>query len=247
MFRESVYQRIFKFNQYERDRWVSKQANRLPSGWQVLDVGAGSCPYRSYFSHCDYKTHDFTQLSKEQLIGNSGYGQIDYVSDIVSIPVEGASVDAILCTEVLEHVPEPIKALRELARILKPGGKLLLTAPLGSGLHQEPFHYYGGYTPYWYRKFLAENGFQDIEIVANEGFFKHYGQESIRFAKMSAPWRLNTGRALQFGWAFFWILLAPWFLFFLPIICTMLEPVDKSKAFTIGYHVAATKCPYSEH
>lgn len=241
MFRESKYQKIFKFNQYERDRWVSEQARRLPSGCRILDVGAGSCPYRSYFRHCIYKTHDFTELSKEQLIGNSGYGQIDYISDIVSIPVANASFDAILCTEVLEHVPDPIRALKEFARILKPGGKLLLTAPLGSGIHQEPYHYYGGYTPYWYRKFLAENDFNMISIEPNSGFFKHFGQESIRFAKMTIPWRIDVDRVWQLGWAPFWIILLPWSLIFLPVICHIMDPLDKSKFFTVGYHVKARK------
>jgi ubiquinone/menaquinone biosynthesis C-methylase UbiE len=93
------------------------------------------------------------------------------VSDIVSIPVEDASFDAILCTEVLEHVPEPIRAIKEFARILKPGGTLFLTAPLGSGIHQDPYHFYGGYTPYWYRKFLTQNNFEGLKIEANGGFF----------------------------------------------------------------------------
>lgn len=244
MFRESLYQRIFKFNQYERDRWVAEQAGRLPTGWRVLDVGAGSCPYRSCFNHCTYETQDFTQLSKEQLIGKSGYGQIDHISDILRIPVADTSFDAILCTEVLEHVPEPIRAVKEFARILKPGGKLLITAPLGSGIHQAPYHYYGGYTPYWYDKFLAENGFENIHVESNGGFFKHYGQESIRFTKMSAPWKIDRGRPWQFGWAFFWVLLMPWFLFFLPIICTFFDPIDKEKYFTVGYHVTANKSDY---
>lgn len=78
--------------------------------------------------------------------------------------MEDASFDVVLCTEVLEHEPEPIRAVHEFARIVRPGGKLLLTAPLGSGLHQDPFHFYGGYTPYWYRRFLTEAGFDNIEV-----------------------------------------------------------------------------------
>jgi SAM-dependent methyltransferase len=241
MFREDLYRKIFKFNQHERDRWVFEQADSLPSGSRLLDVGAGSCPYRSYFRHCEYKTHDFTELEKEQLIGNSGYGQIDYVSDIVCIPVKDASFDAILCTEVLEHVPEPIRAIKEFARILKPGGTLFLTAPLGSGIHQNPYHFYGGYTPYWYRKFLTENNFEGIKIEANGGFFKHFGQESIRFAKVTAPWRIDAHRRWQLCWTPFWMILLPWFLFFLPAICNMLDPLDRPKFFTVGYHVVARK------
>jgi ubiquinone/menaquinone biosynthesis C-methylase UbiE len=188
-FTSDVLRRIYAFNQYERDRWVAAQAAKVAPSSRVLDVGAGSCPYRNLFAHCEYKTHDFAQLQPDQLLGRQGYGAIDYISDILSIPVPDASFDVILCTEVLEHVPEPIRAVQEFARILKPGGKLLLTAPLGSGLHQEPYHFYGGYTPHWYHKFLKEAGFESITIEPNGGFFKHYGQESLRFVTLLAPWR----------------------------------------------------------
>lgn len=242
MFSGNLYLRIFKFNQYERDRWMAGCARALPAESRVLDVGAGSCPYRRFFSHCTYKTQDFATLSKEQLTGHTGYGQIDYVSDILSIPVDDQSFDVIVCTEVLEHVPEPIDAVREFSRILKPGGKLLLTAPLGSGIHQEPYHYYGGYTPYWYRTFLAHSGFKNIEVKANGGFCKHFGQESIRFAKTSAPWKMETGNPWRIAWAIFWCMLTPLLLFILPIICHILDPLlDKTRLFTVGYHVTAEK------
>lgn len=106
---------------------------------------------------------------------------------------------------VLEHVPEPIKVIQEIARVLKPGGKLLLTAPLGSGIHQEPYHFYGGYTPYWYQKFLTRAGFLEIIVEPNGGFFRHYGQESWRFATLLAPWRSRR----QWLWTPFWLLILP--------------------------------------
>ncbi len=86
---------------------------------------------------------------------------MDYVSDITDIPVHDESFDVIICTEVLEHVPEPIKTVQEFSRIIRPGGQLFITAPLGCGLHQVPYIFYGGYTPYWYEKFLPEYGFEN--------------------------------------------------------------------------------------
>ncbi len=233
--------RIFNFNLVERDIWVAKQASLIPVNNAILDVGAGSCPYREYFSHCDYKTQDFTSLLPEQLRGCNGYDKIDYICDATNIPVPNANLDVIICTEVLEHVPEPIKVIYEFSRILKPGGKLLLTAPLGSGIHQEPYHFYGGYTPYWYEKFLTEAGFSDISIEANGGFFKHYGQESVRFAQATIPWKLSANFAWRFIWMPLWLILLPWFALFLPVICHFLDVLDKDKKFTIGYHVIAIK------
>ncbi len=234
-----VLRRIYAFNQYQRDRWVAVQAAQVAPGSRVLDVGAGSCPYRDLFAHCEYKTHDFARLQPEQLQGKKGYGAIDYTSDILSIPVPDASFDVILCTEVLEHVPEPIRAVQEFARILKPGGKLLLTAPLGSGLHQEPYHFYGGYTPHWYRKFLKEAGFESITIEPNGGFFKHYGQESLRFVTLLAPWREERSRLVWFP---FWLLSLPWFVVICPLLGYVLDGLDRERAFTVGYHVTAVRC-----
>ena len=229
---------ILAFNQYERDRWVAEQAAMLPAGSRVLDVGAGFCRYRALFAHCEYETHDFCQLQPGQF-GQKGYGTIDYVSDILSIPVPAASFDVILCTEVLEHVPEPIRVIDEFVRILQPGGKLLLTAPLGSGLHQEPFHFYGGYTPYWYRKFLKDAGFEKITIEPNGGFFKHYGQESQRFSTMIHPSKLK-GLA-RYLLAPVWLVTLPWFRLIVPFVCHFLDRHDEHKGFTIGYHVTAVR------
>lgn len=154
---------VHGFNADARDEWVADRARSVVAGSRVLDVGAGTAPYRNLFAHCRYETQDFSRYQGYQ--GPEGqYGRIDYVSDITSIPVPDASFDVVLCTEVLEHVPRPIEALKEMVRVAKPGGRLLLTAPLGSGLHQEPYHFYGGYTDHWYRKFLTEFNCEIISI-----------------------------------------------------------------------------------
>ena len=140
-----VRSELFAYNVVRRDRWIAQQALKLPAGTKVLDVGAGSCPYRHLFSHCEYRAQDLRPLQGEQLRYGS-YGHIDYVSDLASIPVPGESFGAVLCIEVLEHHPESIKVVHELARILQPGGTLILTAPLGSASHQEPYHH-GGVHP----------------------------------------------------------------------------------------------------
>lgn len=206
----------------------------------VLDVGAGSCVYRDLFTHCDYKAQDFQQLKDHQL-RNGSYGSIDYVCDATAIPVADASFDAILCTEVLEHVPEPVKVIAEFARILKPGGKLILTAPLGSGIHQEPHHYYGGYTPYWYEKFLPMHGFTRVSVQANAGSFRFFSQEALRFLQSSRPFRLGMPLVLEVAWSPVWILLAPVLGLLVPVTCAILDRFDAEKRFTVGYHVTAEK------
>ena len=234
------HSKIFNFNVMNRDAWIAKQANLLPEGSSILDAGAGSCPYRDYFTHCEYKSQDFADLKGEQLSGGK-YGKIDYVSDILSIPVEESSFDAILCSEVLEHLPDPVRVIYEFSRILKNGGKLIITAPLGSGIHQDPYHYYGGYTPYWYRKFLEEAGFKNVLVEENAGSLQACGQESMRFIQLSRPFKMNMPLWAELIWLPCWLLLAPIMGIVAPISGHMLKRFDKDQRFTVGYHVTAIK------
>jgi SAM-dependent methyltransferase len=231
---------LFAFNVRNRDIWVAKQASSLPAGSKVLDVGAGSAPYRALFVHCEYKTHDLGQLRDEQL-RFGGYTRIDYVSEASSIPVADASFDVVLCTEVLEHVPAPIAVVQELARIVAPGGRLIMTAPLGSGIHQEPFHFYGGYTPYWYEKFLKEAGFESVAVTANAGTLRHIGQETVRFVQMTRPFGFAASWYVHLIWFPFWLMLAPVLAFAVPVAAKLLDRFDLEQRFTIGYHVTAVR------
>jgi len=161
--------------------------------------------------------------------------EIDYVSDITNIPVADESFDVIICTEVLEHVPEPIEALREMSRILKRGGSIFVTAPLGSGLHQLPYHYYGGLSPQWYRHFFPKFGLQLKEISPNGGFFKLLAQECARVAWTLPQHQHLHGNNVEFIRNLFkeWL---PRYLFALDEKCF----IDQ---FTVGYHVEAEKSP----
>ncbi|MFN5479595.1 MAG: class I SAM-dependent methyltransferase, partial [Chitinophagaceae bacterium] len=120
-------------NESSRDAWIKETLTSLPSGITLLDAGAGECPYKKWCSHLHYIAQDFGQYD-----GSGGEGlqtgtwdnsRLDIVSDITAIPMEDASVDAILCTEVLEHLPDPLKALQEFKRLLRPNGYLIITAP----------------------------------------------------------------------------------------------------------------------
>jgi SAM-dependent methyltransferase len=229
--------RVYAFNEHNRREWLARHAARVPSGSRVLDVGAGSGQYRPLFAHCDYKTHDFGQ--EPGTIGK--YVKLDYQSDITAIPVDAGTFDVVICTEVLEHVPKPIEAVRELARVLRPGGSLFMTAPLASFLHQEPFHFYGGYTPHWYRKFLPEAGFAVDEIVPNQGFFSLLGQELQRFRYHLRPDRTACLALLpRAGTALLWVASWPVVAVF-PPFARWLDTLHLDATATVGYHVKATR------
>ena len=143
---------IFRGNATYRHTWVKDQLEKILPGMKILDVGCGGQPYKKYCNHFVYKAHDFAKLDASTQINEGRYGLLDYISDISHIPERDCCFDVVLNTEVLEHVPNPIEAVKEMARLLRPGGKLILTAPLGSFMHQKPYHFYGGFSRFWYEK-----------------------------------------------------------------------------------------------
>jgi SAM-dependent methyltransferase len=229
---------LFHFNQDNRDDWVAKIARRLPPATRLLDVGAGEGRYRPLFTHCNYVAQDFGRyegVTEGHLREDWDYTHLDYECDATNIPVPDETFDAVLWTEVLEHVPEPILVLKEISRILRLGGKAFISAPLGSGLHQQPYHFYGGFTPHFYRRFLADVGFQIISIESNGCFFRlllqeiHRGVNIVTSHKRYPRW--NPVR------------LALKFMVSRPILKRLSNLDDEIQVdeFTVGYHVEAIK------
>ncbi len=112
---------------YLLDEWVKKEIKRLPKNTSIIDVGAGERKYRKFCRHLKYTSQDASEYNGEGdgeglQTGSWDTSKMDIVSDITSIPVKDGTFDAVLCTEVFEHVPDPQAALAELYRILKNGG-----------------------------------------------------------------------------------------------------------------------------
>jgi len=103
----------------------------------VLDVGCGTAPYRAFFAHTNYIGVEVAAASK---YGSAKRGA-DLLYDGSSLPIADESVDYILCNQVLEHVFEPGLFLRELLRVLRPGGQLLMTVPFVWDEHEQPYDF----------------------------------------------------------------------------------------------------------
>jgi SAM-dependent methyltransferase len=172
-------------------RQVRAFARRTEGGMLVLDAGAGRAPYRGYFDHARYETADFAQLSMD-------YAPLDYVCELTDIPVEDGRFDRVLFNQVLEHLPEPARALAELHRVLKPGGLILCSVPLFFAEHQVP-HDYFRYTKYALRRLFDEAGFEVVRISWLEGYF---GTISYQFQVMhrALPAGIADIRAIEPGW-----------------------------------------------
>jgi len=67
---------------------------------------------------------------------------VDVVGDAHNLPLEDESFDRVLCTEVLEHLHTPQKAIDEMYRVLKPGGELILTTRFIAPIHDSPGDYF---------------------------------------------------------------------------------------------------------
>ena len=128
----------------------------------VLDVGCGAQPYRHLVPpEATYQAIDYA--GADQHFGYSMPDTTYYQGD--RWPVADASVDVVLCTEALEHVPEPAVFLAEAARSLKPGGRLLLTVPFAARWHYIP-HDYWRFTPSGLQRLLSAAGFERVAVFA---------------------------------------------------------------------------------
>jgi SAM-dependent methyltransferase len=178
----------------ERDsilRFVAAEARALPPGSRVIDVGAGDAPYRELFEHVEYVTLDWGESVHEDAGGS------DVIATATRLPLEDATFDAALMTQVLEHIAEPQAALRELRRVLRPGGRLLLTAPLVWEEHEAPHDFYR-YTRFGLEHLAREAGFEQIAVTARTDSFTTLAQltRNVAFTMGRAPDGLDERRAI---------------------------------------------------
>lgn len=172
-------------NQSARDTWVKTTLGKIPKGKTILDAGAGEQQYKKYCTHLKYTSQDIAQYEPKNLdeglqMPSWDFDGLDIISDITDIPVKNNSFDAILCTEVFEHIINPHKAILEFKRILKKGGLLIITAPFASYTHFAPYHYATGFSKYYYEKVLTEAGFKIKSIEHNGNYFELMAQEIRR-------------------------------------------------------------------
>jgi len=224
-------------NQFNRETWLEKTLKQIPTGSLILDAGAGELQYKRFCSHLKYIAQDFGQYdgrgNAEGLqMKNWDNSRIDVISDITSIPLSDHLFDAVMCVEVFEHLPEPIKAIQEFARLLKPGGHLILTAPFCSLTHFAPYHFYTGYNRYFYEKHLPTNGFKIINLQENGNYFEYLAQEIRRIQWMSKHYTKNHPNLLEY--------------LSMKICLNMLKRFSEkdqgsSEMLHFGYHVLAVK------
>ncbi len=219
-------------NANARKIFVRQQLEKLPENTKILDAGCGSQQYRQFCGHLEYRAQDFGQYISDSSVGFASemggeagyqYGNLDYIGDIWSINEADCAFDAILCTEVFEHIPFPNETVQEFSRLLKPGGKLILTLPSNCLRHMDPYYYYSGFSDHYVVKMLTDNGMvlESMEVVGD-----YYSWIAVELAR--------TMKHHGFISAIF---LAPAFLWYFFKSST---PESKN-TLCMGYHVVALK------
>jgi SAM-dependent methyltransferase len=161
------------------EAFLREAASRIPAGAMLLDAGAGDGRYKPLFAHTHYESADFAAVENFQ------YGELTYVCDLTQVSVEDARYDAVICTQVLEHVPDPVLVLKEMNRILKMDGLLFLTTPLFFEEHMHPYDFYR-YTQHGLRHLATRCGFHPESIAPLEGFSGTVSYQ-LEYAALNLP------------------------------------------------------------
>jgi len=147
---------------------------------EVLDVGCGRKPYRALVPATRYVGLDVDSPVTRAL------GAADVYYDGGRFPFPDASFDGVLCSEVLEHVFTPEEFLGEISRVLRPGGRLLLTVPFVWDEHEQP-HDFARYTSFGLRAVLERAGFAVDEQ-------RKSGIDARAVAQLAAAWLYKVTR-----------------------------------------------------
>jgi SAM-dependent methyltransferase len=199
---------------------VGAFGSSLTAGARLLDAGAGEGRYRHFFPSQRYCGLDLG-IGDQQW----DYGQLDVVGDLTSVPFRDGAFDACLNVVTLEHVKDPARVLREIGRILAPGGRFLLVVPFEWEEHQQP-HDYFRFTRYSLAYMLDQARFKDVTITPVGGFFRMMSRRLL-YALQFFP-----GPSIFIG-----------AILFVPpaLLLPLLEPLDRRQNFTLGYICSARK------
>lgn len=208
----------------------------------LLDAGAGSFRYRDLLSKARYESCDF-----EDVFDKNVKGKHTFTCNLESIPKDDETYDVIVNTQVLEHVEHPEKVVKELARVLKKGGRLYLTTPQISHVHGAPYNFFF-FTRFGLKSLFEKAGLEVVYIQPRGGLFMALGKIFntmpsylyYQFAYNGFKKRIDF-KPQQRGLLRV-IFLLPIYVFtqyiignWLPFILFYMDRFDLQKDYTLGY------------
>lgn len=144
----------------------------------ILDVGCGSRPYDEYL--CGLKKFSCDLVSNR--------GDLDVICMATPLPFSDKCFASVLCTEVLEHVPDPHKVIKDFYRILKPKGRILISVPNWWPPHELPYDFFR-YPERGFRFLLESNGFCILRFFPRGGLYALLGQIIVLMMPQYFPFR----------------------------------------------------------
>jgi len=227
-----MFYRLFKEVETRRSitaRYLRKQigqfAAQINHNHLVVDVGGGQSPYKDYFNFDRYVSLDIAADRHADIVG-----------DVDNLPFADEIADVVICTEVLEHVPYPQKALKEINRVLKHGGYLILSTPFFHGIHEESD--FTRWTELGLKALIKGSGFNILSFERRGSIFSCMGTTAAMMPyQLFGPYKESWAKYPKYGLLFvsnvLFIPLARLFMF--------LDALDKRKAYTLGYALLARK------
>ncbi len=184
----------------------------------LVDVGCGEKPYQGIFA-------PFVERHLGIDIKPGQSGAVDVIGDAYTTNLPPESCDTLLCTEVLEHLEQPQRAVEEMRRVLKPNGCVILTVPFFWHVHEAPRDFYR-YSEFGLRHLFEAAQFEIIELRPLTGFLVTFAQLGIYYARAAFP------RARGLLRVPFWLV---------QLAAGALNRVDSSKGFTAIYGLVARR------
>ncbi|MBV9947357.1 MAG: methyltransferase domain-containing protein, partial [Myxococcales bacterium] len=132
---------------------------------RLLDVGCGDKQHEAIFlPYVD--SYLGVEHSASYAATNAADRPVkaDVLYDGKRLPFDNGSFDTVLSVQVLEHTPHPAELVLEMGRVLRDGGRLIMTVPFSFRLHEEP-HDYMRFSPHILREFCERAGLMVEEIV----------------------------------------------------------------------------------
>ena len=214
-------------------------------GW-MLDLGCSEGPYRDLFEvnleryvGLEYPPGILDKRPDLWDVLHIAKRSVDVFGDGTALAFGDESFDTVLATEVLEHLPHPQPAVNEAARILRPGGKLLVTVPFSQPLHELPNDFYR-FTPCSLERMMNEAGLEIVELTPRGNFALAVGALSTQFLSrwLAAGVQLPDGSIKLSRWRN--ILCMPLFAA-VQVFWHVAGKITRDTTYCLGYSVVAQK------
>jgi ubiquinone/menaquinone biosynthesis C-methylase UbiE len=161
----------YSLHRYYIDEFYLRHVPALPADSRVLDLGGNKVRKRGQFDieHYDFRVY-YTNITTDKCP--------DVKADAAYLPFMEESFDVVICSELLEHIPDPLVVLQDVYRVLRINGVLMISVPFLSRIHPDPYDY-GRYTDHYWQENLASIGFNEI-VIEKQGLFWSVLLEMIR-------------------------------------------------------------------